>query len=153
MLSQGISMRSSNPEDAAATRAGQGATVGVAVGGAQKDWVTQPLPVILWWGTPIAIGVSTDLFGPSTRTAAFAWAVSFVWMATGCLLNARRCHRLHCYISAPVFLLGAIAVGLLAAGFAGFGPHALNNAVSATFVLALLSFLPEIIWKRYAQSN
>jgi len=26
-----------------------------------------------------------------------------------CVLNARRCHRLHCYISGPVFLLGAVA--------------------------------------------
>jgi len=70
-------------------------------------------------------------------------------MATGCLLNARRCHRLHCYISGPVLLLGGLFAGLVAAGAFGLGIQAFNNAVSATLILALLSFVPEFVWKRY----
>ena len=115
----------------------------------QSDWARQPLSIILWWCLPIAIGVSTGPLGLSARSAAIVWAASFIWMATGCILNAVRCHRLHCYISGPVFLLGAFAAGLLAASRVDFGPHALNNAVSVTFVLALLSFVPEFVWKRY----
>jgi hypothetical protein len=71
-------------------------------------------------------------------------------MATGCLLNARRCHRVHCYISGPVLLLGAILAGLVALGAVSLSPQAFGNAISATLVLALLSFVPEIVWKRYA---
>ena len=71
-------------------------------------------------------------------------------MATGCLLNARRCHRVHCYISGPVLLLGAAMAGLVAAGVVDFGPRTFGNAVGAILVLALLSFLPELICKRYA---
>jgi hypothetical protein len=32
--------------------------------------------------------------------------------ANGCLVNASRCGRLHCYITGPIFLLAAIYVGL-----------------------------------------
>ena len=83
------------------------------------------------------------------RGTAIICVILFVWMGTGCILNARRCHRLHCYISGPTFLLGAVALGLLAAGLLGFGPHALDNIVVVTLVIALLSFVPEI-WKKYA---
>ena len=73
----------------------------------------------------------------------------FLWMATGCLLNARRCRRLHCYISGPVLLLGAIFSGLVALGVVAVSPQAFGNVVSATLILALLSFVPEMFWKRY----
>jgi len=89
--------------------------------------------------------------GLSVRMAALVWAISFVWMATGCFLNAVRSHQIHCYVSGPAFSLGAIVAGLIAAGLTVFGPHALNNAVYVTFALALLSFVPEIIWTRNAR--
>ena len=46
--------------------------------------------------------------------------------------------------------LGAIFAGLVALGAVGLGQQAFNNTVSATLVLALLSFVPELAWKRYA---
>ncbi|MGH8089890.1 MAG: hypothetical protein ACREO6_00365 [Rudaea sp.] len=74
---------------------------------------------------------------------------AFIWMGVGCLLNARRCHRLHCYFSGPILLLGAIVAGLLGFGVIAPGPHAFNNAVSITLLLALLSFVPEALWSKY----
>ena len=75
--------------------------------------------------------------------------VSFLWMGAGCILNARRCHRLHCYISAPAFILGAAALASFAAGLTHFGPHSLNNIIGLSLGVALLSFLPELIWRKY----
>jgi len=72
-------------------------------------------------------------------------------MAIGCLLNARRCHRLHRYISRPVLLAGAIFAALVAAGVIETSQRMSDNGVGATLVLALLSFVPEFFWKRYAQ--
>jgi len=115
----------------------------------RNDWVTRPGAGFFWWCLPLGIGFAANLFGLPTRRLALIWVVLFVWMGTGCILNARRCHRLHCYISGPVFLLGAVALGLLAAGLLALGPHALNNIVAVTLVAALLSFVPEI-WKKYA---
>jgi len=117
----------------------------------QNDLVSQPISFVLWWGLPLAIGAATaELLHLPFRFGAGVCAVLFVWMATGCLLNARRCHRVHCYISGPVFLLGAIFAGLVALGVIGVNLSTFNNAVGLTLILALLSFVPEMVWKRYA---
>jgi len=41
----------------------------------------------------------------------------------GCLLNAKRCHRVHCYISGPVLLSGAVFAGLVASGAVKVDQH------------------------------
>jgi hypothetical protein len=115
----------------------------------RNDWVTRPLAGLLWWCLPLGFGFAANFFGLPVRVTAIMWMILFVWMGTGCILNARRCHRLHCYISGPTFLLGAVVLGLLAAGLLGFAPHNLNNIVGVTLLAALLSFVPEI-WKKYA---
>jgi hypothetical protein len=115
----------------------------------RRDWARQPLSVCLWWGLPVAIGASVGLLHLSFRAGAAICAVLFLWMAVGCLLNARRCHRLHCYISGPVLLLGAVFAVLVALNLVNLSPQVFNNAVGAVLLLALLSFVPEIVWKRY----
>ena len=114
-----------------------------------EDWFARPPSAFLLWCLPLAIGFAGIAFAP-IRIAAIVWTACFVWMGTACVLNARRCHRLHCYISGPVFFLGAVATGLLAAGLLALGPHAVTNVVSITLVLAILSFVPELVWRRYA---
>jgi hypothetical protein len=111
--------------------------------------VRQPGMGLVWWCLPLAVGVAANYLTSSPRASAFVWMASFIWMGTGCLLNARRCHRLHCYLSGPAFFLGAAALILFAAGISVLGPHSLNNIVSITLCLALLSFVPEIIWRKY----
>ena len=112
----------------------------------QRDWTRRPGVALTWWCAPIIMGVSVDFLSSSPRIVAVVWAGAFVWMGIGCLLNAHRCHRLHCYFSGPVLLLGAVVVSLLGFGVLTLGPHALNNTVSGTLLLALLSFVPEVIW-------
>ena len=107
---------------------------------------------MFWWGLPILIGLSTNILPVPVAGAALIWAGAFAWMGTGCLLNARRCSRLHCFFSGPVLWLGAIGAGLVSAG-AISGAHALNNVVSITTVLALLSFVPELVWGTYARHS
>jgi len=87
-----------------------------------NDWVQRPGTGIIWWSLPLGVGLAANFFTLSPRATAIIWMVSFVWMGTGCILNARRCHRLHCYISGPAFLLGAAALGLFAAGITVLGP-------------------------------
>jgi hypothetical protein len=116
---------------------------------ARNDWVTRPGAGFFWWCFPLGVGFAANFLQLSASASALIWAILFVWMGTGCILNARRCHRLHCYISGPSFLLGAAALGLFAAGMLTFGPHSTNNIIGVTLVVALLSFMPEV-WKRYA---
>jgi hypothetical protein len=115
-----------------------------------RDLVRQPVSALLWWCLPIAAGVFAAALRLPERELASVWAMSFAWMAVGCLLNAHRCHRLHCYISGPVFLLGSGATALLALDVLHFGSNTLSFVATGTFALALASFLPEFIWRRYA---
>jgi hypothetical protein len=115
-----------------------------------RDWARRPLMIVLWWGLPMAVGVLANLPHLSQRAHASVWAVVFAWMATGCLLNARRCHRVHCFISGPVLLLGAVFAALVASGVVEPGTSTFSNIINGTLLLALLSFAPEMIWKRYA---
>ncbi|HEY5047969.1 MAG TPA: hypothetical protein VII49_08135 [Rhizomicrobium sp.] len=116
----------------------------------RKDWARQPSTALFWWGLPLAIGLSAHFLRFSFRAGAGVCAVALAWMAAGCLLNARRCRRVHCYIAGPVLLSGAIFAALAAAGIIAPGPRTFANAVSAILLLALLSFVPEMLWKRYA---
>lgn len=117
-----------------------------------RDWSRQPLGIVFWWGAPIALGVSTNFLGLSLAWTASIWAVAFAWMGTGCLLNALRCARIHCFISAPVLWLGAVASVLVATGVLA-GQHVLSDSVNITFVLALLSFVPECALGMYRNDH
>jgi hypothetical protein len=115
----------------------------------RNDWFARPTSAFFLWCLPLILGFATFQIGLPPRAAAAIWSALFLWMGAGCLINAARCHRLHCYISGPIFFLGALAMGLLAVGVV-LGPHALTNTVGFTLALALLSFVPEMIWRRYA---
>jgi hypothetical protein len=58
------------------------------------------------WCVPTALIVA-GIFAPAAR--AVLWIPSLTIMGVACLANARHCGRLHCHITGPVFLLGAIA--------------------------------------------
>ena len=128
---------------------GKPTAVGATGGETRNDWVNRPGMGFVWWCLPLGIGFASNFFSIAARATALVWMASFIWMGTGCALNARRCHRLHCYISGPAFFLGAAGLALFAAGIALLGPHSLNTIVGLTLAVALLSFLPEMIWRKY----
>ena len=117
--------------------------------GKSADWFRRPAGALIWWGMPLLAAVATNIFSQTVQTPAIVWAVVFAWMGTGCILNAMRCGRVHCYVSGPAFVLGAVTCSLIALGILR-GPHVLSNTVSATLVVVLLSFIPEWMWRRYA---
>lgn len=117
--------------------------------GRSRDFLARPLSALVWWGVPLLAGLSTNLLLPPTRVTTFVWAAAFAWMGVGCALNARRCHRLHCYFSAPVLFLGAAAAVATGLGFAPLGSNTAGYAVSTTLALALITFLVEPIWGKY----
>jgi hypothetical protein len=116
---------------------------------ARRDLLSRPLPAILLWGLPLAAGWTADATLRPAQLADAIWAVALAWMGAGCTLNARRCHRLHCYLAAPILFLGAAATAVVAFGFAPFGPHSASLLINGSLALALLTFLAEPVWGRY----
>jgi hypothetical protein len=118
-----------------------------------KDWARRPWRSLVWWGLPVALGLASNLFNLSQRGDAAIWTVALAWAGLGCVLNASRCHRLHCYISAPALLLGSFGAGLIASGVLDFGPQSLNAVIGGALVVTLVSFAPELAWGRYANGS
>ncbi|HEX4741247.1 MAG TPA: hypothetical protein VH353_07960 [Caulobacteraceae bacterium] len=114
-----------------------------------RDFLARPSSALFWWGFPLLAGFATNALPISPTARTVVWAAAFAWMGMGCTLNARRCRRRHCYISAPVLFLGAVAVAATALGLAPLGPRTAGYVINATLGLALLSFLAEPVWGRY----
>ncbi len=114
-----------------------------------RDWSRHPASWFFWWGLPILVAVSTNALTLTLAETAFALSIAFAWAGTGCLLNARRCRRLHCFLMGPSLWLGAVAAGLVGAGVIA-GAQALNYVVGGTVALVLLSKASEMIWGKYA---
>jgi len=58
------------------------------------------------------------------------WIPAFLVMGIGCIANAARCGRLHCYVTGPLYILAAAYVALFAVHVAP-----LNRGI---FLLAVL---------------
>ncbi|MGH9464698.1 MAG: hypothetical protein ACRD0X_03565, partial [Thermoanaerobaculia bacterium] len=112
-----------------------------------SDFCRQPLTALFAWGLPAALMVFADSLG---RLGPFAWAGGALWIGIACLLNARRCARVHCFFTGPFFLaLGLVAlaaalewVRLDSAGWSWLGIVALAGGLT-------LSLIPEWLWGQY----
>jgi hypothetical protein len=59
---------------------------------------------------PIALLVAGVVW-PAVRTA--LWTPAFVLAGASCVVNARRCGRLHCFATGPLYLLLGVATLLI----------------------------------------
>jgi hypothetical protein len=118
-----------------------------------KDLVAKPVSFMWAWGFPLLV-----LFSLNFATGVLPYSVIvvimsgvFVWMGLGCVLNAQRCRRRHCYYSGPIFLIGAAAVLLVGFNIISIGRDGLMIVVWGTLALALLTFASEPIFGRYVK--
>jgi len=73
---------------------------------------------------------------------AWLWIPALLVMGVGCLVNASRCGRLHCYFTGPVFTLGAVYVGLAVVNIMPMYPGAFLLTLRALAMLAPLAEFP-----------
>lgn len=112
------------------------------------DW-TRGIRGCLTWGIPAALLILSPV-----QYFVIVWPTMLTFMAAACLLNARRCGRIHCYFTGP-FLLVLAGVGLLY----GLGVLPLGARGWSTLSLALvigslvLIYVPEWILGRYRSSS
>ncbi len=107
--------------------------------------------IVIYW-LPIAVLIASGFFklGGAWRTA--IWAVALITMGVGCVVNAVRCGRVHCYATGPFFLLMAAVAVVCGLGIAPFGPWGWNTIALVTLIGGIaLYFLPERFFGRYRQ--
>ncbi len=114
----------------------------------RRDWVAGRASYILAWGLPSAAMIAAIWAAPGLR--AIAWTAALVWMGTACLVNARRCGRVHCRFTGPFFLVMAVVVALHGLGSIPLGPWGWAwIAIAIALGTAAIWILSERLMGRY----
>jgi hypothetical protein len=114
-----------------------------------RRWIV----LVIYW-LPAAVIVASGFFtlGPAWRGA--LWAAALATMGIGCVANALRCGRVHCYVTGPFF--SVMAPVALAYGFGALplGEHGWNllGAVALAGALVLI-FVPERLFGTYRREQ
>lgn len=120
------------------------------VGGTPRrvDWA-HGVRGCLTWGIPAVLLIISPVQYFFT-----VWPTVLTFMGVACLLNARRCGRIHCYFTGPFFLVLAgigllYGLGVLPLGAGGWS----TLSVALVTGSAILLCVPEWIFGRYRSSS
>lgn len=115
-----------------------------------RDWAGDRRALLIWC-LPAAIMLVTALVDATYLVV--VWPSVLAWMGVACLLNARRCSRLHCYLTGPYFLLLGVVALLHGLDVFPLGPNGWH-ALLLAFVIggAFLTYVPEWLFGRYRTS-
>ncbi len=118
---------------------------------ARADWASGPRGW-LTWGVPIAILLATRSVGE--RYLVIVWPAMLTFMGVACGLNARRCGRIHCYVTGPFFLLLAGLALLYGMGVLPLGAHGWST-LAAVLIIGTIALIcvPEWLLGRYRSSR
>ncbi len=108
--------------------------------------------LLILWGIPGGILVVTlrlnaaEVISPPLAAALFS--ASILWIAVGCLVNARRCGRVHCIIVGTLFPILSIFGIANTLGLIGLN---WNYFWAAFFTILIASFSTEYLWRPYSR--
>ena len=77
--------------------------------GRTSDLVRGTRSFLVLWGMPLALVIAGIIW---TSARAWLWVPAGTIAGVACLANASRCGRLHCYLTGPLFLGGAVVTVL-----------------------------------------
>lgn len=84
------------------------------------DWSGQIVGFMMAWGLPILAMLIVIGVEPVLKT--IVWLLALAWMGGACLINARRCGRMHCFFTGPFFVIMMLPVALHGFAVLPFGP-------------------------------
>jgi len=103
----------------------------------KQDLLGKPLALGLFWIAPWLLIIASSHGSGIVHTV--GWTFGFAVMGVACLANARRCGRRHCFYTAPLFLLAALASLLYGIDAVPFGPNGWNWIGGVAVVGAILA--------------
>lgn len=105
--------------------------------------------IALYW-LPAAAVVASGFLQIGQAWRAVIWTVALATMGIGCLTNAVRCGRIHCYFTGPFFLAMAAIALLYGLGILPLGHFGWNIITLVVVIGALVLYrLPEALLGRY----
>lgn len=110
--------------------------------GGQHDLVSSKLAWLLWY-VPLAVFIVGTFWA---RGRAWLWTPALLVAGISCVINAKRCGRLHCHFTGPLYLLGAVAALLSGLGLVKLPWIWILVGIVGGSVLA---FVPEWIGRKY----
>jgi hypothetical protein len=115
-----------------------------------RDLLSDRLATIVIYWLPIAALVASGFFAVTNTLRTAIWAVALITMGVGCVLNALRCGRVHCYATGPFFLIMAAVAVSYGVGVLPLGPRGWSTVSLVTLVGGFaLYYLPELFFGMY----
>lgn len=114
-----------------------------------RDLTCGRVGILIWIVPAVILGITAGIGG---MVAALTWPPLLVFMGGACLVNARRCGRLHCYFTGPFFFLLAALSLLYGLGLLPLGPHGWPW-LSGSFLVGacVLICVPEWLFGKYVR--
>jgi hypothetical protein len=117
----------------------------------RSDWAHGRRACLIW-GIPAAILLASSWL--PERLLVVVWPPVLTFMGVACLLNARRCGRIHCYFTGPFFLVVAALALLYGIGVLPLGAHGWSTLSLVLVIGAVtLIWVPERILGQYQASS
>jgi hypothetical protein len=120
----------------------------------ERDLLCRGVFVFLVYVIPAAALVLAGHLDLSAGWRTVIWAGSLSIMGIGCVANAVRCGRTHCYLTGPFFLLAALATALYGLGVLPLGSDGWDLIGQVVLIGALvLGCLPELLLGKYRKGS
>ena len=112
-----------------------------------RDFVNQRGVFFLIWGAPALVMVATAFVSIGDLPRGVVWAACLSVFGVGCVANALRCGRRHCFVTGPFFLVMALASLLVGFGVLSLAWGWLGLAIVLGTVV--LRYVPDRYWGKY----
>jgi hypothetical protein len=118
--------------------------------GKKSDILSKPLLSFVFYGLPVIAIVASGYAHLSGTWRTGIWTGALAVMGAACVANATRCGRIHCYLTGPFFLLGALGTLLYGVGVIPLGANGWNMIGMTILIGAIvLGRLPELFFGKY----
>ena len=118
----------------------------------ERDLTGRRIARFALWQLPAVVFLAGIAVSPTWRT--IMWTAALAVAGAGCVANAARCGRVHCYFTGPFYLLGAAVALTYGLGVLPLGPAGglwIGLAVAAGS--CIFTYLPEQVWSKYVSQK
>ena len=128
--------------------------MGNSITSTSRDILSRPWLVLALFCIPAIAMVVTGSSSVSEGWRTVVWTAALSVMGIGCIANAARCGRVHCYLTGPFFLVMALVTVLFGLGVMPLGRNGWSLIGLTILVGAIaLCCLPELAWGKYRKGR